>query len=417
MKKLQILATVSMVLLSGVIGQFANAQSTSSAGIAQLEKLNKIANATTTMQFTAIVTTSPKLGGKANSYIVSGRVQKPNLIEVNVSAAPGSARDAALPATISCDGTKYTVFSAGLAKYSQETAPKDGFEPNTPEVFYFIQSVLGAGGRSALDSSEMFYPSDFYIGDDKLPDGTKRKVDVRTADVKIGNHTYIDVAQKLTGAHGVRIYHTVIDPITGMLYQSSSEAVSASGATTPIETITYRSLKLSHSALPQTQYAFVNMQNGTPYETPASPGTVAPDFTVTKPDGTPVKLTDYAGKVVVLDFWATWCGPCKKTLPDTDKLAAQYQPQGVVFMPICTWDTKAAFDKWVPAHSTWAMTFLMDPAADKEDSSIASSMYAVSGIPTQYVIGKDGKIVFRGFADSDAGEAPLIDAIKKAQAS
>ena len=127
-------------------------------------------------------------------------------------------------------------------------------------------------------------------------------------------------------------------------------------------------------------------------------GAVAPDFAMNDLAGKEVKLSDYKGKVVILDFWATWCGPCIGSFPHTQRIAAQYKDQGVVVLASCTSDTRAAFDKWVPANQPkYAdILFAADPNARGTptfDKRASSALYGVTGIPTQFVIGRDGKIV------------------------
>src|SRR4051794_39942941 len=61
---------------------------------------------------------------------------------------------------------------------------------------------------------------------------------------------------------------------------------------------------------------------------------MAPDFTLKDSHGVQVKLSDLRGKVVLLDFWATWCGPCKVTIPEMNKLFQKYQDKGVVILGI-----------------------------------------------------------------------------------
>lgn len=147
-----------------------------------------------------------------------------------------------------------------------------------------------------------------------------------------------------------------------------------------------------------------------------APGTVAPDFTANTPDGTPVHLSDYKGKVVVLDMWATWCPPCQASLPHTNEVAKEFAPKGVTVLAVCVSDTKDAFDGWLPKHKEYSsITFAFDPSGRKKPS-VVNKLYHVSGIPTQYVIGKDGKVVtsFVGYGGPTSG---LADALTKATAA
>lgn len=119
-------------------------------------------------------------------------------------------------------------------------------------------------------------------------------------------------------------------------------------------------------------------------------GTVAPDFMVNDLEGKPVKLSDFRGKVVVLDFWATWCVPCLASMPETNAIAAKYKDRGVVVLGINVWDEAKAFKSWVPQHPEFgAIQFLLDPNGNNKQD-IARNLYKVYAIPTQYVIDKKG---------------------------
>jgi len=127
-------------------------------------------------------------------------------------------------------------------------------------------------------------------------------------------------------------------------------------------------------------------------------GVLAPDFTMKNLAGSDVRLADYQGKVIILDFWATWCGPCIASFPHTQALAAKYKDQGVVVIASGTSDTVAKFKEWIPANQPKYpdLVFAWDP--NERDSAsfaerAASKWYGVTGIPTQFVIGRDGKIV------------------------
>ncbi|MDI1335295.1 MAG: TlpA disulfide reductase family protein, partial [Lacunisphaera sp.] len=122
-------------------------------------------------------------------------------------------------------------------------------------------------------------------------------------------------------------------------------------------------------------------------------GAPAPDFPATDAAGKPVKVSDYRGKIIILDFWATWCGPCLASMPHTQEVAEHYQDQGVVVLASCTSDTRAKFDAWVKANQAKfpAMIFSHDPL-EKSDDRAARKLYGVGGIPQQFIIGRDGRI-------------------------
>jgi thiol-disulfide isomerase/thioredoxin len=148
-----------------------------------------------------------------------------------------------------------------------------------------------------------------------------------------------------------------------------------------------------------------------PVPTKALAGSMAPYFTALSPEGKEIKLSDFHGKVVVLDFWATWCGPCLASMPEMQKLREQTQDQGVVFLAVNVWDTQFLFKKFVSANPKYTFTFVVDPAGKDAAKSITQA-YDIAAIPTTFVIDKDGKVVFRVIGDEKDAEKGLVDALK-----
>ena len=407
MTKIAIRIALALTLLS--VHGVAQAGLTSAQCIAKLEGLNKSLNAAKYIRFKAIVRSNNGPSQPESVTFVRGVVQAPNYI---LATAVDPAVNSTNGCTLACDGKSYWAVSSAGKEYAAAPAPTSAFEPDVPSAAYFIRTVLSDRGSALMDVSEQFFPADFNVLDDPVTPGQTRSVLTYARSGVVNGVPCTDIVQRLTTSHNVYLLHTLLAISSGRLLQLAEDKLSV-GMPVNEMTITFLSLVPGWQPLPASEFEYKPATDMQAYVAPASPGSVAPNFTVSRPDGSQVHLSDYAGKVVLIDFWATWCGPCQVTLPDTNQLAAKYQPLGVVFLPVCTWDTKTAFDKYVASHNTWNLQWVLDPATD-ESKSIAASLYAVSGIPTQFVIGKDGKIDYVCFADSDAGKKPLVDAIENA---
>ena len=141
-------------------------------------------------------------------------------------------------------------------------------------------------------------------------------------------------------------------------------------------------------------------------------GVAAPDFEAEAWGGGSLRLADYRGKIVVLDFWATWCGPCMSAMPHVEKVYQAVKDKGVVVLGVCVYDEKEAYQKWVPEKKNqYHFTFAYDPAA-RTDKSIAGSKYNADSIPTTYVIDKQGKVA-AAIVGYDENDKRLEEALAK----
>jgi len=133
----------------------------------------------------------------------------------------------------------------------------------------------------------------------------------------------------------------------------------------------------------------------------------APDFTLPRVDGQPggIKLADLRGRVVLLDFWATWCPPCLAMLPTLHELYREWQPRGAEFIGI---DTESASRDELGAF----LAQQPSPYPVVQDNGDVSSLYGAYSIPHLVVIGRDGKIakVFVGGVSRPQLDAALAAA-------
>jgi peroxiredoxin len=122
----------------------------------------------------------------------------------------------------------------------------------------------------------------------------------------------------------------------------------------------------------------------------ATVGNPAPDFNVTDLDGKSLKLSDYRGKYVLLDFWATWCGPCVAETPNLKATHDAFGKNARFAMISLSLDKDAsAPERFTRRHDiAWTQGFLGDWSADR-----VTSTYGVHGIPAIFLIGPDGKIL------------------------
>jgi thiol-disulfide isomerase/thioredoxin len=131
-------------------------------------------------------------------------------------------------------------------------------------------------------------------------------------------------------------------------------------------------------------------------------GDVAPDFTLPKLDGGTMSLHDTRGKVVLIDFWATWCGPCKAAIPHVQKLYEKHKSKGFVVLGVDVWEREGK-DVVKKFRDDYGLTYdiLLDTDGTVPD------LYQVRGIPSAWLLDRNGIIVWSKLGFGPGGEVEL----------
>lgn len=115
------------------------------------------------------------------------------------------------------------------------------------------------------------------------------------------------------------------------------------------------------------------------------PATVAPAWKLAGPDGKEVSFAQFKGKVVVVDFWATWCGPCRTEIPGYIALQKKHEKDGLVIVGIAVNDTPESVKAFVEKQGV-NYTIVMG------DDAVVEAFGGIEGIPTTFIIDREGKI-------------------------
>ena len=115
----------------------------------------------------------------------------------------------------------------------------------------------------------------------------------------------------------------------------------------------------------------------------------APDFTLSTPEGKPISLSSLKGKVVLIDFWASWCGPCRKENPNLVKLYEKYKDKGFTILSVSLDNDEAA---WKKAIETDGLIWPNHVSDLKGWESTMTKVYGFNSIPHTVLVNKEGKI-------------------------
>ena len=133
---------------------------------------------------------------------------------------------------------------------------------------------------------------------------------------------------------------------------------------------------------------------------------LAPDFTLKTLDGPNLRLEEYRGQVVLINFWASWCGPCRQEMPILDRLHKRYEDAGFAVLGI---NVEGEIS---PAQKIVDKTKVTFPVLIDE-GQLVSELYQLEAMPSTVVIDRDGVVryVHRGYKPGD--EAKYVEVVKK----
>lgn len=131
----------------------------------------------------------------------------------------------------------------------------------------------------------------------------------------------------------------------------------------------------------------------------------APAFELQGEDGETYRLADFRGRVVVLNFWATWCSPCREEMPSMERAWQKVEDQGIAFLGVNVGEGADTIFEFTGRYPV-SFPLLMD-----SDGEVVKR-YPVSGLPTTYIIGPDGQVVRRVVGSREWDDPMLLDLLR-----
>jgi len=131
----------------------------------------------------------------------------------------------------------------------------------------------------------------------------------------------------------------------------------------------------------------------------------APAFSLASRAGAQVSLADLRGQVVMINFWASWCGPCRQEFPALDQIYAKYKPMGFTLVAINVESEKADAERFLGATPV-SFPILFDP-----DNKVSGS-YGVNAMPTTVLVDRQGRVRWQHRAYKPGDEAKYIEQIR-----
>ena len=146
--------------------------------------------------------------------------------------------------------------------------------------------------------------------------------------------------------------------------------------------------------------------------TPIPPGTAAPPLRLPDLDAETIDIADFRGQVVLVNFWATWCPPCRREMPSLERLSQAAEGEGLVVLAVNIGedeDTVFPFIGMVEPAPTFPLLFDKDAATP--------DAWGVKGLPTSFVVAPDGSLAFRAVGGREFDHPEIVRQLLELKAS
>jgi peroxiredoxin len=139
--------------------------------------------------------------------------------------------------------------------------------------------------------------------------------------------------------------------------------------------------------------------------TPLEDRPQAPGFDLVDPAGKRVRLVDYLGKPVIINFWATWCPPCRAEMPSMQRAWRQLREEGIGLMAVNVGESAGAINRFTEEYP---VEFPLPMDVDSE----VVQVWPVRGLPTTFVVDPEGRIAFKAAGERDWDDPALLDPVR-----
>ncbi|MEA3278718.1 MAG: TlpA disulfide reductase family protein [Pseudomonadota bacterium] len=131
----------------------------------------------------------------------------------------------------------------------------------------------------------------------------------------------------------------------------------------------------------------------------------APDFELTDIDGDTHRLSDYRGKVLIINFWATWCPPCREEMPSMQRAWVNIKEEGILMLAVNVGEDEDRIFEFTASYPV-EFPLLMD-----QDSTVVGA-WPVRGLPTTFVVDPQGRLVYRAIGGREWDDPELLAPVR-----